>query len=433
MKCSSSTSGAKGQSRFCPECGSEMVEDVKIDTAVICNGKLDGKPCQSELIPGQKFCTSCGTKVDQSLFNIQEERCSKCSSLLFPGKPFCAECGQRKKIPSQPSDSINTEIESGNSSQNTIQSQKISDKESRSTKTDLRSSEMQKLVFGKVVGWGVNQKDTSVEVTSPHKSSLFLDKGKAGTQESVRPTKAKSKQSVAPETMENTNNNQSEDEEMKEKNDNDEGSSVNPGTFKEEAEQKYAKDKENKTMATLDNERYLRHILLLTEGGLLVLRGIVTREAARSGQTLEDMLRINKTILNKNLILKGHFVTLFPSASTVNANVQTWDMSLLIAVVKELFKGMSSADTSAISILEAFRTLMHSASMSAKDYDINRLETALRQLASGISKTEKKIEDIIMRTELENIDIQSSLRNDTENTIDTKVQGQEELGNIQGK
>ncbi|XP_053396335.1 E3 ubiquitin-protein ligase rnf213-alpha-like isoform X2 [Mercenaria mercenaria] len=553
MKCSSSTCGAEGQSRFCPECGSKMVEEVKTDTVVICNGKLDGKPCQSELIPGLKFCTNCGTKVDQSLFNIQEERCSNCSSLLLPGKLFCAECGHRKTIPSQPIiiqkemkpakgvasiagevnksrldagemsrihsgdsgpkenandeesenknlhktdardaanissqstvehstsagmaemetavntqssekmnhpgtpdvrihdgndmdtsspnevnrnitsmeagdsgtsgvsdkekvdktteaketengtsssdigildgsgtedeasspkeenkmptgnlniipsspnadlltkfedvnldnanagkvtiidetknsqteegvesadtendsecdsdesevkedtatptgtldsqgmdglqikrnkkqkenkkkrkkekdakesggteryDSVNTEIKNGNSSQNTLQNQNITEPKSRSTKTDVESSEMQKPVFGQGVGWGLNQKGTSVEVTSPQKSSLFeFDRGKAGTQESVRPAEVKSKQSVASETMENTNNNQPEEEEMEEENDNDEGSSVDQvlsrrqrrnlkkKTLKEEAEQKDAKDKENK-------------------------------------------------------------------------------------------------------------------------------------------------------------------------------------------
>ncbi|XP_053391035.1 E3 ubiquitin-protein ligase rnf213-alpha-like, partial [Mercenaria mercenaria] len=76
MRCSSSTCGAEGQGKFCPKCGSKMVEEEKTDIVVICNGKLDGKPCQSEIIPGQNFCTSCGTEVDQSLFNIQEERCS---------------------------------------------------------------------------------------------------------------------------------------------------------------------------------------------------------------------------------------------------------------------------------------------------------------------------------------------------------------------
>ncbi|XP_060606616.1 uncharacterized protein LOC132758926 isoform X2 [Ruditapes philippinarum] len=103
MKCSKSTCGAVGQGKFCHECGSKMIEEVKTDTVVICNGRQDnGDPCQSELVKGLKFCPNCGTKVDQSLFYLQEERCSKCSHILLTGMSFCTECGHRKNVTSKP-------------------------------------------------------------------------------------------------------------------------------------------------------------------------------------------------------------------------------------------------------------------------------------------------------------------------------------------
>lgn len=76
------------------------METPQTNTVVICTGKReDGSPCQSVLVPGQHFCMHCGVKVDQTLFNIDQEYCSSCKSLLFPGKPFCADCGQKVSQP----------------------------------------------------------------------------------------------------------------------------------------------------------------------------------------------------------------------------------------------------------------------------------------------------------------------------------------------
>ncbi|XP_053403076.1 uncharacterized protein LOC128558223 isoform X1 [Mercenaria mercenaria] len=170
-------------------------------------------------------------------------------------------------------------------------------------------------------------------------------------------------------------------------------------------------------MATLDDERYMRHILLLGEGGLLVLRGIVIREAANRSQTLEQLLGTNRACF-KNLV-EEQKKSLFPSTSTVNADVQTWDMSILMVVLKRLFlgtPGFSLADTTSIKTLKAQRNHIQghptSMSFSATEYDTNRrlLEPALLQLASGISAdTVTEIKDIIRKTKSGNIDIKSSL------------------------
>src|SRR3990172_13392142 len=41
--------------------------------------------CQSEVLPGQKFCPECGTRI--------EAACSSCGAALSPSAKFCPECG----------------------------------------------------------------------------------------------------------------------------------------------------------------------------------------------------------------------------------------------------------------------------------------------------------------------------------------------------
>jgi hypothetical protein len=88
-------------------------------------------------------------------------------------------------------------------------------------------------------------------------------------------------------------------------------------------------------MATLDEERYLRHMWLLGEGGLFVLRGLVSREVTNSGSTLDNLLQNGRALFRD--ILREQFQHLFPSTTTVNADVYTWDMSLLLCVLKRMF------------------------------------------------------------------------------------------------
>ncbi|XP_060586365.1 E3 ubiquitin-protein ligase rnf213-alpha-like [Ruditapes philippinarum] len=90
MRCSRTSCGNEGDGKFCEECGSKMVEK-KMNTVVICIGKLDDdSACRAELVPYQKFCKNCGTKVDQSLF---QHTCPQCGNVVEHSAKCCMECG----------------------------------------------------------------------------------------------------------------------------------------------------------------------------------------------------------------------------------------------------------------------------------------------------------------------------------------------------
>src|SRR3990170_2437438 len=50
--------------------------------------------CQSEVLPGQKFCPECGTRI--------EAACSSCGAALSPNAKFCPECGTPAQAPGRP-------------------------------------------------------------------------------------------------------------------------------------------------------------------------------------------------------------------------------------------------------------------------------------------------------------------------------------------
>jgi hypothetical protein len=168
-------------------------------------------------------------------------------------------------------------------------------------------------------------------------------------------------------------------------------------------------------MASLDEERYLRHIWLLGEGGFFVLRGVVLREATKSGSTLESLLQNERRRGRFDNVLPEQQNCLFPTPKTVNADINTWDMSLLLVVMKKLFwLGLSLKERTYLSTLKTYRNDFQGhptqLSMNASDYSINRqlLEQVLRQLASGINGN-VEIESIIKRTATGRIDKDSIL------------------------
>ena len=142
-------------------------------------------------------------------------------------------------------------------------------------------------------------------------------------------------------------------------------------------------------MATLSNERHLRYILLLGEGGTLVLREILEREKTRSGKPLGDLIKAKESLL-KRKIEKHALKKVFGSGGIQNEN--TWDICLLATVIIQLFKNSLNTDEKYnITQLKDLRNdLAHvsTMSMNADEYDDARKELSaiLIKLTNGLDR-----------------------------------------------
>ena len=74
-----------GESKFCPNCGTRVVDSSSV---VLCSN------CGFE-VGESKFCPNCGVKVGESVQNIV---CSKCGEDAEPGDVFCNKCGTKLEI-----------------------------------------------------------------------------------------------------------------------------------------------------------------------------------------------------------------------------------------------------------------------------------------------------------------------------------------------
>ncbi|XP_053390021.1 uncharacterized protein LOC128552954 [Mercenaria mercenaria] len=166
---------------------------------------------------------------------------------------------------------------------------------------------------------------------------------------------------------------------------------------------------------TVGNKLYLRYMLLLGKGGLLVLRRMIAREVARSGQTLEQILLNNRRRFNR--LMREQQLKLYPTAATVNANVETWDISLLYHVLTKLFKNnLTLQERSSVNVLKTSRDEIQGhpdeMSMDANDFRVNfdDMDTHLTQLTSGLGQeTADEIQAVIESSKSESIDITSSI------------------------
>ncbi|XP_053382142.1 uncharacterized protein LOC123540372 isoform X2 [Mercenaria mercenaria] len=148
-------------------------------------------------------------------------------------------------------------------------------------------------------------------------------------------------------------------------------------------------------MAENGNERYLRYILLLGEGVLLVLRGVVRREVQRTGSTLDAILTIpnNRRQMERNCHSETQRLHLFPYPTTVNSDIETWDISLLTLVLQRLFwSNLKRDERLQISYLRDNRNEYqgHPPAMSMEETEYTTrsadLVTTLQDLASGLDQ-----------------------------------------------
>lgn len=73
--------------KFGKECGNPLIQN---------NESVDNKcpQCNTTLEHGIKFCTECGTKIENASDFKQQINCSHCDANLEPGMNFCTECGK---------------------------------------------------------------------------------------------------------------------------------------------------------------------------------------------------------------------------------------------------------------------------------------------------------------------------------------------------
>ncbi len=76
---------AKPGTKFCPECGTAMIQPT-VASVKCSNCGADTK--------GAKFCPECGTKVEQPVVAVAPTNCRNCGAEL-KGAKFCPECGTK--------------------------------------------------------------------------------------------------------------------------------------------------------------------------------------------------------------------------------------------------------------------------------------------------------------------------------------------------
>lgn len=77
----------------CPNCEAQIDENTKFCTE--CGTKIENKcpECSTELPPDTKFCTNCGAQIGQKV--PEEIKCPKCSKTLPANTKFCTDCGTK--------------------------------------------------------------------------------------------------------------------------------------------------------------------------------------------------------------------------------------------------------------------------------------------------------------------------------------------------
>ena len=123
-KCQNCGFEVKDEAKFCPDCGSEIVEDVEVTeeadvpdvtdevevteeanvadevevtdlVEVTEEGPKNVCPeCGQEIEEGMKFCRNCGSKINQEQGEAKKTKfCSNCGFEMDINTKFCPECG----------------------------------------------------------------------------------------------------------------------------------------------------------------------------------------------------------------------------------------------------------------------------------------------------------------------------------------------------
>jgi predicted amidophosphoribosyltransferase len=78
--CPECRSGVPGDSKFCPQCGHQLVVFTQCSR------------CGKNLVPNARFCPRCGLEAGAA---PGKAACPACGAENLPGSMFCNECGEK--------------------------------------------------------------------------------------------------------------------------------------------------------------------------------------------------------------------------------------------------------------------------------------------------------------------------------------------------
>ena len=76
-----------GSAKFCAECGANIEELKKAQTARTC------PECGADIADDAKFCPECGSNLEEAARSQNAKKCVQCGTELESNAAFCSECG----------------------------------------------------------------------------------------------------------------------------------------------------------------------------------------------------------------------------------------------------------------------------------------------------------------------------------------------------
>ncbi|XP_053389071.1 uncharacterized protein LOC128552089 [Mercenaria mercenaria] len=170
-------------------------------------------------------------------------------------------------------------------------------------------------------------------------------------------------------------------------------------------------------MVTIENEYYLRTILLLCEGGAYIAKHIIGRELPKYGGDLDTLLKQFKNKLRHEFHEKK-MEKLFPNNCSDKTDFNKWDIQMLIGVTLLLFrKSLSHDEKQKLKTIKFIRheILAHSLSASIcleKYEDVRQdLRDAINTLAGGFDQTVKnKCKEYIKTYAFDPFEVKSAIK-----------------------
>ncbi|XP_060605584.1 heat shock 70 kDa protein 12A-like [Ruditapes philippinarum] len=148
-------------------------------------------------------------------------------------------------------------------------------------------------------------------------------------------------------------------------------------------------------MVTIDNENYLRIILLLLEGSTYICKKVFNRELLKNGGDLDHLLKTWKNKLQHEFH-KRQMEKFFPNGGFDKTDIHKWDIQMIIGVMLLLFRSTLTDEEK--QILKDIKFIRHevlahssSASLCVEKYEDVRkqLEDAIKHLAESFDQNVK--------------------------------------------